>query len=149
MRRALTTPSGTARTVPLAGGAPDWRGASASSIVEAVRGDASSVMERATERAPLWGGIMISDAGFYGIDMSTSSEGRRKAEAALVHALDVNPDVSDPATNAAVRAYVDVLVGEGLLPDATVIAFKAAMSRAESLHRFESEVREQIRASLV
>ena len=42
-----------------------------------------------------------------------------------------------------------MLVGEGLLPEATVIAFKAALSRAESLHSFESEEREQVRASLV
>ena len=92
---------------------------------------------------------MISDAGFYGNDMSTTSEGRRRAEAALVHALDVNPDVGDPATNAAVQAFVDLLVDEGLLPEATVIAFKAALARAESLHRFEAEHREQVRATLV
>jgi hypothetical protein len=81
--------------------------------------------------------------------MSTSSEARRRAEAALVRALDTNPDVSDPATHAAVRAFVETLVGEGLLPEATVIAFKAALSRTESLHGIESEKREQVRASLV
>ena len=92
---------------------------------------------------------MISDAGFYGKYMSTPSEGRRGAEAALVHALDLNPDVSDPATHAAVRGYVDALVSEGLLPEATVIAFKSTLSRTDSLHQFESEKREQVRASLV
>ena len=92
---------------------------------------------------------MIPDAGFHGNDMSTSSEGRRRAEAALVRALDSNPDVSDAATQAAVRDFVDALVIEGLLPEATVIAFKATMSRAESLHRLEPEKREQVRASLV
>jgi len=92
---------------------------------------------------------MIQDAGFHGKDMSTSSEARRRAEAALVHALDTHPDASDPATHAAIRAFVETLVGEGLLPEATVIAFKATLSRAESLHRIESEEREQLRASLV
>jgi len=92
---------------------------------------------------------MIPDAGFHGNDMSTSSEERGRAEAALVHALDTNPDVGDPATHAAVRAFVETLLTEGLLPEATVIAFKAAVSRAESLHRFESEKREHVRAALV
>jgi len=92
---------------------------------------------------------MIPDAGFHGNDMSISSEARRRAEAALVHALDANPDVGDPATNAAIRAFVETLVSEGLLPEAAVIAFKLALTRAESLHRIESEKREQVRASLV
>ena len=92
---------------------------------------------------------MIPDAGFHGNDMSTSSEARRRAEAALVRALDASPDVSDPATHAAVRDFVATLVTEGLLPEATVIAFKATLSRADSLHRLESEKREQVRASLV
>lgn len=81
--------------------------------------------------------------------MSTSSEGRRKAEAALVHALDANPDVADPATSAAVRRYVETLAADRLMPEAVVIAFKATLSRAESFHRYESELREQLRASLV
>ncbi|HKH94651.1 MAG TPA: hypothetical protein VKA54_22785 [Gemmatimonadaceae bacterium] len=92
---------------------------------------------------------MIPDAGFHGNDMSTSSEARRRAQAALVHALDANPDVSNPATRAAIRAFVEALVSEGLLPEATVIAFKATLSLSESLHRIESEEREQLRASLV
>jgi hypothetical protein len=92
---------------------------------------------------------MIPDARFHGNDMSTSSEARRRAEVALVHALDANPDVSDRATHAAIRAFVEALVSEDLLPEAAVIAFKAALSRAESLYRIESEKREQVRASLV
>jgi hypothetical protein len=92
---------------------------------------------------------MKPDAGFHEKYMSTPSEGRRRAEAALVHALDLNPDVGDPATHAAVRAYVDALVSEELLPEATVIAFKTTLARASSLHQFESEKREQVRASLV
>jgi hypothetical protein len=92
---------------------------------------------------------MESDAKFHGKEMSTPSEGRRRAEAALVHALDANPDVADAATHAAVRAYVEALMADGLLPEATVIAFKATLSRAESFHRFESETREQLRAALV
>lgn len=92
---------------------------------------------------------MVSDAGFCEKHMSTSSEGCRRAEAALVHALDLNPDVGDPATHAAVCAYVEALANEGLLPEATVIAFKATLARCDSLHRFESEQREQVRASLV
>jgi formate-dependent nitrite reductase cytochrome c552 subunit len=92
---------------------------------------------------------MASDAGFHVNDMATSSDGRRRAEAALVHALDANPDVADPATCAAVKAYVEALLADGHLPEAAVIAFKNTLARAESLHRFESEKREQVRAALV
>ena len=81
--------------------------------------------------------------------MSTASEERRRTEAALVRAIDMNPDAAWPETRAAVHAYVDVLLDEGLLPEAVVIAFKAALTRAESLHRLEGEAREPLRARLV
>ena len=81
--------------------------------------------------------------------MSTSSEERRRTEAALVRAIDMDPDAASPETRAAVAAYVDVLLEEGLPPEAAVIAFKATLTRTESLHRFEPEAREQLRAALV
>ncbi len=81
--------------------------------------------------------------------MSTSSEERRRTEAALVRAIDMNPDATSPETRAAVDAYVDALFDEGLLPEAVVIAFKTALSITESLHRFEADAREQLRARLV
>ena len=81
--------------------------------------------------------------------MSTTSDERRRTEAALVRAIDVSPDATSPETLAAIRAFVDVLVDEGFLPEAAVIAFKAALTRSESLHRFEAEPREHLRSALV
>ena len=92
---------------------------------------------------------MMSDAWSHRNDMSTSSEERRRSEAALVRAIDANPDVSSPATFGAVCAYVDALASDGLLPEAAVIAFKTTLARVESLHRFESDTREQLRSALV
>ena len=42
--------------------------------------------------------------------MSTTSEERRRTEAALVRAIDVSPDATSPATLAAIEAFVDVLL---------------------------------------
>ena len=81
--------------------------------------------------------------------MSTPSEERRRREAALVRAVDSNPDATSPETRAAVDAFVAILLDEGLLPEAAVIAFKTALTRSESLHRFEAEAREQLRSALV
>ena len=81
--------------------------------------------------------------------MSTTSEERRRTEAALVRAIDVNPDATSPETLAAICGYVDVLVDEGFLPESAVIAFKIALTRSESLHRFEAEAREHRRSALV
>ena len=81
--------------------------------------------------------------------MSTSSEERRRTEAALVREIDVNASVEAPATRAAVCAYVDVLADEGLPPEAVVIAFKSTLARAESLQRLEAEAREVVRSALV
>lgn len=81
--------------------------------------------------------------------MSTSSVERRRAEEALARALDANPDIADPTTHAAVLAFVDIAVAEQMLPESVVIAFKATLDRSESLHRFESETREQLRWGLV
>jgi hypothetical protein len=82
-------------------------------------------------------------------DMSTSSEERRRSEAALVRAIDANPDASAPATFAAVCDYVDALASDGLLPEAALIAFKNTLGRVESLHRFEGDTREHLRSALV
>ena len=81
--------------------------------------------------------------------MSTTSEERRRTEAALVRAIDMNPDVTSPETLAAIATFVDVLLEEGLPPEAAVIAFKSALMRCESLHRLESEPREHLRSTLV
>jgi len=81
--------------------------------------------------------------------MSTSSEERRRTEAALVRAIDVNPSVAAPATHAAVCAYVDLLADEGLLPESVVIEFKSTLARSEALHRLEADAREVVRSALV
>ena len=81
--------------------------------------------------------------------MSTTSEERRRTEAALVRAIDVNPDATSPETQAAVHEFVAVMRDEGLLPEAAVIAFKTALTKSESLHRFEAEAREDLRSALV
>jgi len=92
---------------------------------------------------------MTSDAWNNGNDMSTSSEERRRTEAALVRAIDMEPDVSVAATRSAICAYVDLLAGDGLLPEAVVIAFKSAIGRATALHQFDAESREHLRSALV
>ena len=92
---------------------------------------------------------MRTDAWSNTGDMSTTSEERRRTEAALVRAIDVNASVEAPATRAAVCAYVDLLADEGLLPEAVVIAFKSTLTRAESLQRLEADAREATRAALV
>ena len=81
--------------------------------------------------------------------MSTSSEERRRTEAALVRAIDENSSVEAPATYAALCAYVDLLADEGLLPEAVVVEFKSTLARSESLHRLEPDVREVVRSALV
>jgi hypothetical protein len=81
--------------------------------------------------------------------MSTTSEERRRTEAALVRAIDVNPDATSPETLAAIGAFVDVVLDEGLSPEAAVIAFKTALMRTQSLPRFEAEARERFRSALV
>ena len=92
---------------------------------------------------------MTMDAWSNTNDMSTSNEERRRTEAALVRALDMHPSVDTPETHAAVCQYVDLLADDGLLPEAVVIAFKSAITRAESLQRFEADAREALRSSLV
>jgi hypothetical protein len=92
---------------------------------------------------------MIMDARSNKNAMSTSSEERRRTEAALVRALDMDPSVDAPETHAALRQYVDVLADEGLLPEAVVIAFKSAMNGAASFQRFEADEREARRSALV
>jgi hypothetical protein len=82
-------------------------------------------------------------------DMSTSSEERRGAEAALVRAIDMDPSVEAPGTRTAICAFVDLLADEGLLPEAVVIAFKSTLSSTDSLQRFEADVRDALRSALV
>jgi hypothetical protein len=127
----------------------DWRPEGTTRIVEHVRSNADSDRSGRLGRRRAEGGIMTADAWSNRNDMSTSSEGRRRSEAALVRALDANPDVSSPATFDAVCAYVDALASDGLPPEAAVIAFKSTLARADSLHRFEAEAREQLRSALV
>ena len=81
--------------------------------------------------------------------MSTSSEERRRTEAALVRAVDSDPSADAPETHAAVCQYVDLLADDGLLPEAVVIAFKSALASAESLQGFEADAHEELRSALV
>jgi len=92
---------------------------------------------------------MPADAWSNENDMSTPNEERRRAEAALERAVDVNPDVDAEETHSAICAYVDVLGDDGLLPEAVVIAFKRVLSRSAALHRLEPEAREAMRSALV
>jgi hypothetical protein len=92
---------------------------------------------------------MKSDAWSNGKDMSTRSEERRRAEAALVRAVDVNPDVATDGTRSAICAFVDLLVDDGLLPEAVIIAFKTTLAQAHSIHRLDAETREATRSALV
>ncbi len=81
--------------------------------------------------------------------MITSSEARRRAEVALALALDESPEITHPATRAALHAFVDVLADEGLMPETVVIAFKDLLLRAHPFYRFEPEARSAFRAALV
>jgi hypothetical protein len=92
---------------------------------------------------------MTMDADSNTNDMSTSSEERRRTEAALVRAIDMDASVDAAETRAAVCRYVDLLADDGLLPEAVVIAFKSALAGAESLHRLEADERDALRSALV
>ena len=78
---------------------------------------------------------MYSDAPSERDHMTTSSDARRKAEVALALALDESPHITHPATRVAVHAFVDALAGEGLMPEAVVIALKDLLLRNPSMHR--------------
>ena len=92
---------------------------------------------------------MTMDAWSNVSDMSTSNEERRRTEAELVRAIDMDPSVDALATRAAVCRYVDLLADAGQLPEAVVIAFKATLGQSESLQRFDGDVREALRSALV
>lgn len=92
---------------------------------------------------------MTMDAWSNANDMSTSSEGRRRIEAELVRAIDMDPSADASTTRDAVCRYVDWLADAGELPEAVVIAFKATLAESRSLQRFDPDVREAIRAALV
>jgi hypothetical protein len=92
---------------------------------------------------------MHSDARSDREHMTTSSEARRRAEEALALALDESPHVTHAATRSAVHAFVDALAAQGLMPEAVVIALKDLLLRNPSMHRFEPEVRAELRTALV
>jgi hypothetical protein len=92
---------------------------------------------------------MHSDARSDREHMTTSSEARRRAEAALALALDESPHVTHAATRAAVHAFVDALAADGLMPEAVVIALKDLLLRNPSMHRFEPEARAELRTALI
>lgn len=92
---------------------------------------------------------MHSDARSDREHMTTSSEARRRAEEALAHALDESPHITHAATRSAVHAFVDALAAQGLMPEAVVIALKDLLLRNPSMHRFEPEVRAELRTALV
>jgi len=92
---------------------------------------------------------MYSDARSEREHMTTSSETRQRAEAALALALEESPHVTHSTTRAAVHAFVDALAAEGLTPEAVVIAFKSLLLRDPSMHRFEPEARAELRTALV
>jgi hypothetical protein len=92
---------------------------------------------------------MMMDAWSNTNAMSTSSEERRRTEAALVRALDLDPSADAPETHAAVCQYVDLLADDGLLPEAVVIAFKSAINSAASFQRYDADEREALRSALV
>jgi len=115
-----------------------------------VRVEVGTAAQRTTRRSGYAeGGIVKPDAWSNRKDMSPRNEERRRAESALERAVDVNPDVATDATRAAICAYVDLLVDDGLLPEAVVIAVKKILSRTASLHRLEPEAREEMRSALV
>lgn len=92
---------------------------------------------------------MYSDARSDREHMTTSSEARRTAEVGLALALDESPHLTHPPTRAAVHAFVDAMAAEGLMPEAVVIAFKDLLLHNPSMHRFEPEVRAELRTALV
>jgi hypothetical protein len=92
---------------------------------------------------------MYSDARSDREHMTSSSEARQRAEVALALALDESPRVTNPATRAALHAFVDALSAEGSMPEAVVIAFKHLLMHSHSLHRYDSETRVELRAALI
>jgi hypothetical protein len=80
---------------------------------------------------------------------SSWSAARRLAEATLLRTLERVTAANDSAMRPAVHAYVDVLVSEGVTPEAAVIALKETFARAHVLYRFEPLVREQMRSAWV
>jgi hypothetical protein len=127
---------------------PDWRSVGTASIVDR-RG--AMRHRRAVPTMGTWKEAFTTmDARSNVNDMSTSSEERRRAEAALVRAIDMDPSVeASTTTHAALCRYVDLLVDDGLLPEAVVIAFKSVITGAASLQQFEGDVREELRSALV
>jgi hypothetical protein len=80
---------------------------------------------------------------------SSWSAARRQGEAALLRALERASGTADEDTRDALRAFVEVLVAEGVTPEAAVIALKEAILRAHFLFRYEPMVREHLRTTLV
>lgn len=80
---------------------------------------------------------------------SSWSPARRLAEDTLLHTLERVTAANDAAMRPAVHAFVEVLVKEGVTPEAAVIALKESFARAHVLYRFEPLVREQLRSAWV
>jgi hypothetical protein len=80
---------------------------------------------------------------------SSWSAARRLADTALLRTLERVTDIDDEGMHPAVHAFVEVLVKEGLTPEAVVIALKDTFGRAHFLNRFEPLVREQMRSAWV
>jgi hypothetical protein len=128
---------------------PDWRTAAAASIVDGRGAMRPARFSAGLDRGKCKEAFTMLDAHSNVNDMSTSSEEQRRTEAALVHAIDMDPSVDSPTTRSAVARYVDLLADEGLLPEAVVIAFKGALVESESLQRFDGDEREAVRSALV
>jgi hypothetical protein len=82
-------------------------------------------------------------------DASLWSAARRLAEAGLLGMMERARSSGDEDTRDAVRTFVEVLVRERFTPEATVIAFKDALTRAHFLLRYEPLVRAQLRDAWV
>ena len=82
-------------------------------------------------------------------DASSWTDARRRADSMLIRALERTSTAEDDATRSALNAFVDLLVSEGLTPEATVIALKDVLTRAHLLYRLEPLFREHLREGLV
>jgi hypothetical protein len=80
---------------------------------------------------------------------SSWSSKRRAAHAHLLRALERMRTIDDHHVYDALFAFVDVLVLDGITPEASVIAVKEAILRSTCLSRFEQAMREPVRWALV
>ncbi|MDB4882125.1 MAG: hypothetical protein JWL95_891 [Gemmatimonadetes bacterium] len=93
---------------------------------------------------------MDSDAGqTHSHHAAGWSAARRQSELTLLRTLDQARSAEDERTKRALHAFVEVLVAEDLTPEATLIALKGALLRADFLIRCEPLVREHLRETLI